>query len=59
MDHKINTEKNTKVPVRALYRLSNIEMEELKKQLKELIEQGLIRPSVSPYGAPVIYVKKK
>ena len=32
---------------------------ELQMQLKELLDLGLIRPSVSPLGAPVIFVKKK
>ena len=35
------------------------ELEELKVQLEELLEKGFIRPSVSPWGAPVIFVKKK
>ncbi|XP_074299767.1 uncharacterized protein LOC141630929 [Silene latifolia] len=34
-------------------------MEELKKQLDELAEKGYIRPSVSPWGAPILFVKKK
>jgi len=35
------------------------ELEELKKQIKELLEKGFIRPSSSPWGAPVIFVDKK
>ena len=35
------------------------ELGELKKQLEELIEKQFIRPSVSPWGAPVLLVKKK
>ena len=35
------------------------EMTELKIQLQELLEKGYIRPSVSPWGAPVLFVKKK
>ena len=35
------------------------ELNELSIQLKELLDQGFIRPSVSPWGAPVIFVKKK
>ncbi|XP_019058951.1 PREDICTED: uncharacterized protein LOC109116994 [Tarenaya hassleriana] len=34
-------------------------MAELKKQLNELMEKGFIQPSVSPWGAPVLFVKKK
>ncbi|WMV46656.1 hypothetical protein MTR67_040041 [Solanum verrucosum] len=35
------------------------ELRELKAQLQELLEKGFIRPSVSPWGAPVLFVKKK
>jgi hypothetical protein len=41
------------------YRMSVGELEELKKQLKELLGKGYIRPSSSPWGAPVIFVEKK
>jgi hypothetical protein len=41
------------------YRMSVGELEELKKQLKELLDKGYIRPSSSPWGAPVIFVEKK
>src|ERR1041384_8448933 len=34
-------------------------MDKLKKQLAELLQKGFIRPSVSPYGAPVLFVHKK
>ena len=35
------------------------ELEELKKQLKELSDKGYIRPSASPWGSPILFVKKK
>ena len=41
------------------YRMSTPEMLELKMQLQELLENKYIRPSVSPWGAPVLLVKKK
>nr|GFB01760.1 putative reverse transcriptase domain-containing protein [Tanacetum cinerariifolium] len=48
------------VPVaRALYRLAPSKMKELAKQLQELSDKGFIRPSSSPWGAPVLFVKKK
>ncbi|GJU58131.1 putative reverse transcriptase domain-containing protein [Tanacetum coccineum] len=43
----------------APYRLSPSEMKELSEQLKELSDKGFIRPSSSPWGAPVLFVKKK
>ncbi|GJY95630.1 hypothetical protein Tco_0511991 [Tanacetum coccineum] len=45
--------------VRAPYRLAPAEMKELAKQLKELSDKGFIRPSSSPWGAPILFVKKK
>ncbi|GKG00793.1 hypothetical protein Tco_0302483, partial [Tanacetum coccineum] len=44
---------------RAPYRLAPSEMKELSKQLKELSDKGFIRLSSSPWGAPVLFVKKK
>ncbi|GJV73684.1 hypothetical protein Tco_1493679 [Tanacetum coccineum] len=44
---------------RAPYRLAPSELKELSDQLKELLEKGFIRPSSSPWGAPVLFVKKK
>ena len=44
---------------KAPYRMAPTELKELKKQLEELLEKGFIRPSVSPWGAPVLFVKKK
>ncbi|GKE90137.1 putative reverse transcriptase domain-containing protein [Tanacetum coccineum] len=44
---------------RAPYRLAPSEMKELAEQLQELSEKGFIRPSSSPWGAPVLFVKKK
>ena len=41
------------------YRMSTLELRELKKQLEELLENQFIRPSVSPWGAPELLVKKK
>ncbi|KAL0454568.1 UNVERIFIED_CONTAM: Transposon Ty3-G Gag-Pol polyprotein, partial [Sesamum latifolium] len=40
------------------YRMAPAELRELKKQLQELMHKKLIRPSVSPWGAPVLFVKK-
>ncbi|GJR07931.1 putative reverse transcriptase domain-containing protein [Tanacetum coccineum] len=44
---------------RAPYRLAPSEMKELADQLQELSDKGFIRPSLSPWGAPVLFVKKK
>ncbi|KAI3822618.1 hypothetical protein L1987_10213 [Smallanthus sonchifolius] len=41
------------------YRLAPSEMQELSSQLQELLDKGFIRPSFSPWGAPVLFVKNK
>jgi len=44
---------------KAPYLMAPAELVELKKQLQELLDKGLIQPSVSPWGAPILFVKKK
>ena len=44
---------------KAPYRMAPSELKELKVQLQELLDKGFIRPSFSPWGAPVLFVKKK
>ena len=41
------------------YRMAPAELRELKAQLEELLSKGFIRPSISPWGALVLFVKKK
>ena len=41
------------------YRMAPVELRELKAQLEELLSKGFIRPSISPWGAPILFVKKK
>ncbi|GJU06762.1 putative reverse transcriptase domain-containing protein [Tanacetum coccineum] len=55
LSHGCEAEPISKAP----YRMAPIELKELKDQLQELLERGFIRPSVSPWGAPVLFVKKK
>jgi hypothetical protein len=48
------------VPVsRTPYRMSTPELVEIKLQLKEMMDKGYIQPSVSPWGAPTLFVKNK
>jgi transposase InsO family protein len=55
--HDIETNDATPINVNA-YPLSKAHEDELKKQLKELVAKGIVRPSSSPWGFPVIFVKK-
>ena len=49
----------SKPPYRPPYRLGTAEQDELEEHVKDLPAQGFIRPSCSPYGAPVLFVPKK
>ena len=42
-----------------LHRMTPVELQELRVQLQELLDKGFIRPSTSPWGAPVLFAKKK
>ena len=59
VDHHIELEPGQIPPSKPTYRLSQPETDELKKQLADLLAKGYIRESKSPYGAPVLFVKKK
>lgn len=59
IDFEIELEPGHTPPSRPTYRLSSEELAELKKTLDELLAKGFIKPSVSPFGAPILFVKKK
>ena len=59
VDHRIELVPGSSPPSRPTFRLSERELVELKKQLEELVKAGFIRPSKSPFGAPILFVKKK
>ncbi|GKB53900.1 hypothetical protein Tco_0904653, partial [Tanacetum coccineum] len=59
VDHTIELETGSKPPAKAPYRMPPPELEELRKQLEELMDAGYIRPLKAPYGAPVLFQRKK
>lgn len=59
VDHAIPLEPGSITPKKKMYRLSTRELQELKHTLDDLLSKGWIRPSASPYGAPVLFVAKK
>ncbi|GJS32064.1 putative reverse transcriptase domain-containing protein [Tanacetum coccineum] len=59
VEFQINLVPGAAPVARAPYRLAPSEMKELSEQLQELSDKGFIRPSSSPWGAPVLFVKKK
>jgi hypothetical protein len=56
---EIEPEEEAKPVAKPAFRLSPAEMDELKMQISLLLEKGLVRPCVSPWGAPVLFAPKK
>ncbi|GBG85783.1 hypothetical protein CBR_g40592 [Chara braunii] len=59
ISHEIILEAGAVPPKGCIYRMSGEELEVLRSQLNDLLAKGWIRPSSSPYGAPVLFVRKK
>ncbi|KAD4180494.1 hypothetical protein E3N88_29085 [Mikania micrantha] len=59
VEFKIDLIPGAKPIAKAPYRLAPSELQELMTQLQDLLDKGFIRPSISPWGAPVLFVKKK
>ena len=59
LDFTIELQLGTTPISKAPYRMAPIELKELKTQIEDLLDKGFIRPSVSPWRASVIFVKKK
>ncbi len=59
VDHTIEVVPGVAPPAKASYKMSHEELKELKVQLEELLAKGYIKPSKSPYGAPILFVHKK
>ena len=59
IDFSIELMPDTAPISKTLYHMALTEMQELKKQIQELEDLGFIRPSTSPWGSLVLFVKKK
>ncbi|KAD4179016.1 hypothetical protein E3N88_27607 [Mikania micrantha] len=59
VEFRIDLIPGAKPIAKAPYRLAPSELQELMTQLQDLLDKGFIRPSISPWGAPVLFVKKK
>lgn len=59
VDHQIKLVPGAKPPAMSPYHMSPPKLDELRKQLKELLESGHIRPSKAPFGASILFQKKK
>ena len=58
-EFKIDLENEVPSIHRPLYKMSPFELEEPQKQIESMLEHSFVRPSDSPYGAPVLFVPKK
>eukprot|EP00253_Pinus_taeda_P027159 PITA_27159 len=59
IQHEIHLHHDAPLPNIGMYRMSTIEMEEIKRQVQQLLDQGVIRPSTSPCSSPIVLVPKK
>ena len=59
IDHQIHLIPDSSPPWCPIYCMSPVELEAMWKELDKLLANGSIKPSVSPYGAPVLFIKKK
>ena len=59
LDHKVDEMPGTRPAARPMFRMSAQELAEVERQIKILLKLGFIRPSVSQYAAPVLFVRKK
>jgi hypothetical protein len=59
LEFTIDLKPGTELIARMPHRMSTLELQELRMKLKELLDLGLMRPSVSLWGAPIIFIRKK
>ena len=59
IEFHIDLNPGTRLISKALYHMSPLELKELKVKLQDLLDKGFIRLSVSPWSAPVLFVRKK
>jgi hypothetical protein len=59
LEFNIDLKPGTELIARMPYRMSTLELQELRMKLKKLLDLGLICPSVSPWGVPIIFIRKK
>ncbi|GJP30777.1 hypothetical protein CLOM_g16346, partial [Closterium sp. NIES-68] len=59
LGHSIRLVPGSTPLVHPMYRMSTVELSEMRRQLEDLLSKGLIRPSTSPYAGPVLFTRKK
>ena len=59
VEHVIPLLPHSQPPFQRMYRLAPSELQEVQRQITELLSKQLIEPSTNPFGAPILFVKKK
>ena len=59
INHKIELEAGATLSYHCQYRVSAAELAKVQRQLDKYLEKGWIRPSSSPYGTPIVFIRKK
>ena len=59
IQHEIQLQQDCPLPNINMYRMSIMENVEIKRQIKEMLDKGIIRPSTSPCGSPIVLIPKK
>ena len=59
IQHEIHLQHDAPLPNIGMYKMSTIEMEEIKRQVQEFLDQGIIRARTSPRGLLIVLVPKK
>lgn len=59
VEMSIDLEKDARPKMGPIYELSRKELEEMRNRIEEALAHGLIRPSISPWGSPVLFTPKK
>lgn len=59
VNHTIPLVNGNQIVYKGIYRMSPLELKEVEKQIGDLLSRGLIRPSTSPFGSPILFVRKR
>ena len=59
IQHEIQLQQDCPLPNIGMYCMSIMENAEIKRQIKEMLDKGIISPSTSPCGSPIVLIPKK
>ena len=59
IQHEVQLQQDCPLPNIGMYRMSIMENDEIKRKIKEILDKGIIRPSTSPCGSPIVLIPNK